>query len=253
MRDYEVVIPTLGKNLVGVLAGLVQHVPPALRLITARVPTDTATLYLLETLRRLGCRVTVELETQAGIGEARYQGAMHATAPVLVYLDDDVVLVGDDPLGKLALAALYTGFAVPVMRYPQNFITPTIEGLREVWEVTSPDDARVAPVLAGMGQEWARIYDFGEDQRTGFLNGSCFAVERGNMVAHGDVGGLGGVGGEDTILGHKLGEGVVVSGVYGYHFGHFTLHEWHYEQVGLRLLLQDPDRFYQLAKKTTGN
>ncbi len=54
---------------------------------------------------------------------------------------------------------------------------------------------------------------------------------------------------EVPTLGKRLGRGVVVSGIYGYHFGYFSLREWKYEKIGLRLLLSGPERFMELANE----
>lgn len=246
--EFEVVIVTRGEHLTGVLAGLVPHAPFPLRLISKRWPSDDQTLLLLETLCRMGCDVAVERQHDSGIGTARAQAA-ESRYPVVVCLDDDAVLVPAGALGRLAEGATRHPFATPVIRFAQNFLEQVLPGHTEIWEPVSRDDPRVKRALEARGEGWARVYELGEEQRTDQLGGTCYAVEtnRYRAVAEKLVGWK--IGGSDRYLGHLLGEGVVLSDVYCYHFGRYSYEKWGLGNVERRLLADDPERFREHAIK----
>lgn len=248
--DYEVCIVTRGGGPLGPsLAGLVAHAqyqPFPLRLVYGFYPEDPAVTGLLETLRRMGCRVVLEAQQGDTLGCWRQQQAASAYSTV-INLDDDAALVPAGGFPRLAAASFNHGWAAPVVRFVQNFKQSPPQHT-EIWERVRWDHPRVQAAVAERGDGWGRVYDLGHDFVTDDLGGTCFAVrsQRWRMVAdqltdwH-----LG----EDVRLGQLLGRGVTLSGVYAYHFGNYGAEKWADVDLVRRGLRTDPEAFKRMLQQ----
>lgn len=250
--DYEVVIPTRGDDIKPVLAGLIQHAPFDLRIVTDKLPNqDPEAIVLLETLRHLGCHIVIQMQWEQGVWQARRQSALTSDHLVVISLDDDVVLSPNGSLEKLAAAALGHPFASPVIRWGSNWIESTLEGHQEIWEQINDDDPRLWEVLKARGPDWVKCFDTGHDNFTNDLSGNCYAVrsELYREVAQKMTPDLY-TGMDDHWIGKQLGTGIVLSGVHLYHFGFPKLKKWGFHSVGMRLLHYDPELYFKLARPT---
>ena len=251
--SYRVIIVSRG-DIEGVLAGLVSQAayePFPIILALERAPTEPRTLYLIETLRHLDCPIMLAFQPASLIG---YVGRLRAWAmltlkgqsDVSIFLDDDAVLVPSNALARLAeTAATEHCWTTPIIRFAANFREAPIPYHNEIWELISEDDERIQEGIAYYGQGWKRVYEFGRDIPTSQLGGTCFAVPP-ELLANFEPGKLeqwGKVTGEDFYIGKLLGQGIVLSGIYAYHFGAFTYEEWGYTGVAVRLMLEDVEAF----------
>jgi glycosyltransferase involved in cell wall biosynthesis len=248
----DVAVVSRGTDMSVVLASLIaQDFRCHLHAVVDELPGDRDVL-LLETLRRLGWPVSVHLQSHPGIGWARVEAGKHCRGDVIVSLDDDAVLQPADALERLFRASMEHSFACPIIRYVSNFTHHDgIPEHEEVWEPVDEDDPRVRRAVAMNGEDWKRVYELGSDQKANDLGGTAFAVQRARYCKV--IAGLAGwrKGGEDRYLGRKLvdayGPGIVLSGVYAYHVGNFSLHKWGIDTVGHRLCREDPDGFRRYA------
>ncbi len=259
VTNYEVVIPTNKTALTGMLCGLVQHAPFPLRIVSEHALRDAQTLTLLDTLSRLGCRVRLEVGGKAGMGHSRYLSAQ--TGPeydVLISMDDDVVMPTPGAFGRLAAAVgPNVGWATPIVRFAQNFVESTMPEHTEVWDRTvSADDPEVERALKANGPGWLRVFETGHDQTTDQLSSPCFAVgaERFRKAVEDPTYRGWQKGAEDAYLSRLLGSnGVVLSGVYAYHFGWYDLdRKWGGKGVAQKLAFRHPDLYNKLAGRYDG-
>lgn len=253
--DTSVVLVSRGDDMSVALTSLIaQDSVHPLVCMLRWLPNERDT-FLLDTLRALGWRVSIHLQQEPGVGQARYEAARYVSTPFLVSLDDDAVLKPSNALSTLVDAARNYSFAMPIIRYVHNFRSSGIPDHEEIWGTVSPSDPRVQKSLAAHGEGWGRVYDFGVDQKTNDLGGTAFAV-RSELYAEAVEGLRGWVaGGEDWYLGTKLcgyGPGVVLSGVYAYHVGEFSLGEWGVDRVGFSLARKNPEEFRKHAIAVSG-
>lgn len=247
MIDAQVAIISRGTDLSVVLTSLIaQDVRLPVHVVLDQLPSKRDG-FLLDTLRRTGSYVTVNLQEKPGVGQARYEVGRFLESGVVICLDDDAMLYPHTALRQLYDAALDYSFASPIIRYVHNFEGSGMPGHEEVWDIVTDDDPRVQRALAANGDGWRRVFDFGVNQRSDDLGGTAFACESSAYVDA--VRGLEGWrgGGEDHYLGKKLcegtGPGVILSGVYAYHVGLFTAGKWGFDQVGLAYCRDDPESF----------
>lgn len=232
---YEVCIPTLG-NVDAALAALIPHAanePFPIRLWTPRPPATTG---IVDILSRLGCPVTIEIQEAQGIGNAR--GGLIATArtPVQIQMDDDTALVPVGALPQLVRLLDKTAAA---------FVSPVIRNVdHQEWLYVG-----TGTTIPIKGREWLRHYDIGHNQTTPALNGTCVAFRPDdasdldvldNWPKH--------LGSEDGWLGGILCRntgtlGVIASGIYAYHWGHYLPDEWNVGTVESYLARHNPDAY----------
>jgi hypothetical protein len=246
--DASIAIVSRGIDLSVVLTSLIaQDVRLPIHLVLDRLPNKRDT-FLLDTLRRTGSPVSMNLQRQRGVGQARFEVAEYnVQVGTVVCLDDDAMLYPHDAIRRLVEAALGNSFATPVIRYVHNFEGSGMPDHEEVWDTVTGDDPRVIRALAANGPGWRRVFDFGTDQKTTDLGGTAFACSMADyQLAVGGLEGWDG-GGEDYYLGRELckmsGPGVVLSGVYAYHVGVFTPGKWGFTEVALRYCREDPEGF----------
>jgi hypothetical protein len=244
--DASVAIVSRGDDLSVVLTSLIaQDVRLPLHLVLDRLPTKRDS-FLLDTLRRTGSPVSMNLQRQPGVGQARFEVSEHVSAGTLVCLDDDAMLYPHTAIRQMVSAALDHSFSCPIIRYVHNFEGSGMPDHEEIWEVVTEDDPRVMRAIAANGPGWRRVFDFGSNQRTDDLGGTAFACNtKDYCAAVQNLEGWQG-GGEDHYLGKQLcknGPGVVLSGVYAYHVGVFSAGKWGFDRVGMRYCREDPDGF----------
>ena len=250
--EYEVLIPTKGERLDVVLAGLIMHAaenPFPLTILTARWPQCDE--LFLESLRQLGCSVRVEYDTgQGGIAGARAQAIVSSRYKTLVFVDDDTVVTPIGAFDILAKEAQTHNWVAPIIRYAQNFHESGIDGHTEVWGISDRTNPKVREALATQGKEWARVFDFGHDIISNHLGGTCFAATYEHLVK--GVGGLSAwgdpdIGGEDQYLGLCMGQGLIKSGIYAYHWGRYKGSEWGVDKIANRLLIREPKTYRRMT------
>jgi hypothetical protein len=251
-HDAQVAIISRGSDMSVVLTSLIaQDLRLPVHLVLDRLPNKRDG-FLLDTLRRTGSYVSLNLQEKPGVGQARYEVARFLEASTVICLDDDAMLYPHDALRQLYDAAQDNSFASPIIRYVHNFEGSGMPGHEEVWDVVDDADPRVQRALAANGDGWRRVYDYGTDQRSDDLGGTAFACDSGAyQEAVKRLEGWQG-GGEDHYLGKKLcnmpspyigGPGVILSGVYAYHVGLFTPGKWGFDQVGLQYCRDEPESF----------
>lgn len=251
MIDAQVGIISRGDDLSVVLTSLIaQDIRLPVHLVLDRLPGKRDG-FLLDTLRRTGAPVSMNLQSKPGVGHARYELARYLTAKTVIGLDDDAMLYPHNALRQLYSAAQDHSFSTPIIRYVHNFEGSGMPDHEEIWETVTDDDPRVARALAANGPGWRRVFDYGRNQLTDNLGGTAFACQSVDYTR--GVQGLDGWqgGGEDNYLGQQLtferDPGVVLTGVYAYHVGLFTPGKWGFDQVGMKFNRDDPEGFRKYA------
>ena len=253
--DYELVIPSRGGEALGMsLSGLIPHAaqrPFPLRLVLSYLTLSDLAVMALETLRHLGCEVTVEAVRRIGLSQARWQAARNSPYDVLVMLDDDAVLSPVNGIPLLAGAATQNNWVNPIIRYTSNFLHPDdLPGHTELWETVSTDDPRVRTAVAARGKGWIRVFDTGVNHEVDQMGGTCFAVQREKLIAATETMNEWRWGwGEDLYMGKLLGKGLVLSSVYAYHYGRFSYGKWAVGDLTERMVSADPSFYDNVNRK----
>jgi len=237
-KDFEVVIPTRGQNMTGVLAGLLQHAPFNLRIVTRRWPVLHQDRYLLDTLSELGCKIIVEKQNPETLGQSHFQAAQSAY-PVVVNLDDDAVVLPNGGLEKLAYEATRNQWVLPVIRFAKNLTENNIPGHTEIWDRVDRADPRVQQALRDVHPDWLRVFDIGENVPTKWLGGTCFAIRTDSYKSVADKIQQMTWGGCDAVIGLLLGRGLVLHDVYAYHYGNYSHEKWGLHKVTMKMLEVD--------------
>lgn len=245
----KIVVVTRG-NCTAALAGLVPFAAEYTTDLDLEIVTGTPVTEggLLTTLQHIGARVQVTMQRHPGnLSRVRKQVLEAATEPTLS-IDDDVVLVGHLP--TLFDLVENGGWACPVVRFQQGFDNPPT-GHTEVWEPIADDDQRVLDATDARGEGWARVFDTGNLPRsTDQLPGAAFAfndlaVTKGLLQ---DLDGAHISGAEDAYMGHMLGEGMVTSAVFAYHWGTWSPEKWGQDRVLQRLANSNPKLLAKLSR-----
>jgi hypothetical protein len=245
--DSTVAIISRGVDLSVVLTSLIaQDMRTPVHLVLDRLPGKRDG-FLLDTLRRTGSRVSMNLQESPGVGQARFEVGRYVFTETVICLDDDAMLYPHSALRQLTSAAQVNSFSTPIIRYVHNFEGSGMPDHEEIWEDVTEDDPRVVRAVAANGPGWRRVYDYGSDQRTDDLGGCAFACNtEAYRAAARNLEGWRGAG-EDHYLGKQLvekdGPGIVLSGVYAYHVGEFRTGKWGFDRVGLSYCREDPDGF----------
>lgn len=249
--DFTLAVISRGINISPFLAGLVFHTPINLVLVVDQYPTDTHSVLLMETLRRLGCSVKIIFQNGRGMGAARVQSVEAVDTPYTILMDDDMLL--NPPGGFVRLMnKLKTdkdiAFVQPFIRYPANFIHPEPHWY-EIWDYVELDDPRVQMHLLGHGAYWKRIFDNGEDQDIAYGTFGCLCAETDKLYPLiQELEGHDGAG-EDRYVTSKLGRGRVISGIDAIHFGASIGGDQGLTSVAREIYFDNPELFHKYAIK----